>query len=259
MTDRRLRVRQLCRAGALAVGLLTTATGLGACSDDSKSSLDGAGSTTTANVGPATSVAGQAVTSTVAPTVTSVGEPAQPQTEPPAPTVAPTVPVDANAALQAALAALAPGYHFNTTITIDGVAVLTADGDKVGDGTRLGVVRDNVVVQYIITPAGTWVQPDGGEWDVLDTPAATTDPVGALALPLGVTVDSVVDATTRLTVSVNPSGLGLVGTDPVNVSVTLASGAMQTVTYSTAVDGKPATVTATFSAVVDDTPVVPPI
>ena len=208
-----------------------------------------------------TTIAAPTTTSRPAPadtTRTSVGEAEQPQTEPPAPTAAPTVPVDGNAALQAALAALAPGYHFNTTITIDGANVLTADGDKVGDGTRLGVVRDNVVVQYIITPAGTWVQPDGGEWDELDTPAATTDPVSALGLPLGVSVDSVVDATTNLTVSVNPGGLGLVGTEPVNVTVALASGALQTVTYTTTVDGKPAIVVATFSAVVDGSPVVPP-
>ena len=256
-------MRQLCRAGVLAVGVLTAAGGLGACSDDSTSADDSSGSiaTATTTAGPVTTVAGPAVTTTAAPSeaaVTSVGETAQPQTEPPAPTVAPTVPVDGNAALQAALAALAPGYHFNTTITIDGVVVLTADGDKVGDGTRLGVVRDNVVVQYIITPAGTWVQPEGGEWDQLDTPAATTDPVSALALPLGVTVDSVVDATTSLTVSVNPGGLGLVGTDPVNVSVALAAGTLRTVTYTTTVDGKPAMVVATFSAVVDGTAVVPP-
>lgn len=251
-------MRPLCRVGAFAVGTLVALGALGACSSDSKSSLDTAAGSTTVAVSATTVADGGASTTTVVTAATEAGEVAQPQTEPPAPTVAPTAPVDGNAALQAALAALAPGYHFNTTITIDGAAVLTADGDKVGDSTRLGVVRDDVVVQYIITPAGTWVQPEGGEWDQLDTPAATTDPVSALALPLGVTVDSVADPVTTLTVSVAPTGLGLAGTDPVNVSVAIASGALQTVTYTTTVDGKPATVVATFSAVVDGSPVVPP-
>ena len=79
--------------------------------------------------------------------------------------------------LSAAVAAMAPGYHYRSTVTVDGVVAVEADGDRVGDGTRLGVTRDGASVQYVITPDGTWVMPDGGEWDQLDTPAATSDPI----------------------------------------------------------------------------------
>jgi hypothetical protein len=157
------------------------------------------------------------------------------------------------------MAAIAPGYHYHAVVSVGGTNVIEVDGDRVGDGTRLGVVRNGVAVQYVITGAGTWVQPDGGEWDQLDTPPATSDPILALASPSAVSVDSSDGTTTHLTVTVPASSLGLSGDQAVPVGVVLTGGAVTQVVYNTTVDGQPATVDTAVSPVLDGSPVVPPI
>jgi hypothetical protein len=169
-----------------------------------------------------------------------------------------SAPIDGAALLNAALDSIAAGYHFTNTVSVDGAVVLTADGDRVGDGTRVGVVRDNVAVQYIITPEGTWVQPEGGDWEQLDTPAATTDPIGALRTPTSVTVTGVNGTSTTLDVTVPATSLGIAGEGSVVVSPVIDQGTIKAIVYNTTVDGRPATVQAVIGAVVDSTPVVPP-
>ena len=79
------------------------------------------------------------------------------------------VPVDGAAVLQQAVAATAGGYHFNQTATIDGVVALTVDGDRLTDGARIAVSNDAGLVFYIITPDGTWLMPQNGEWEADDS------------------------------------------------------------------------------------------
>ena len=148
------------------------------CTDDGASGVDSLAPLVTA--GAPSSTATAPLAPTTAPP--APGSTAPPAAAPPT-TVAP--PVDGAAVLSAAVAAMAPGYHYRSTVTVDGVVAVEADGDRVGDGTRLGVTRDGTSVQYVITPDGTWVMTDGGEWDQLDTPAATSDPIAALAAPIG--------------------------------------------------------------------------
>ncbi len=83
-------------------------------------------------------------------------------------------------AARMALDTLAGGYHFSPHVTLDGTEVLVAEGDRVGDGTRLTIWSNDTNVAYVITPDGSWVLPDGGEWQALDDPPATTDPLTAL-------------------------------------------------------------------------------
>ncbi|MCU1387889.1 MAG: hypothetical protein JWL72_1227 [Ilumatobacteraceae bacterium] len=167
--------------------------------------------------------------------------------------------VDGATQLQGAVAAMAAGYHFTTTLTIDGAVVLTADGDRVGDGTRLAVTQGGASVQYVITSAGTWVLPDGGEWQELDGDAASTDPIAALATPTSVAISSASGTATTLAATVPAASLGLAGDSPVTMSATIDHGAITTVGYNTTIDGKAAVMQAAISAVVDSTPVVAPI
>ena len=65
--------------------------------------------------------------------------------------------------------------------------------------------------------------------------------------------------TAQLAVTVAPSALGLAGDAAVTLDVAITAGALSRITYATTVDGKPATVTATFGPVADGSPVVAPI
>lgn len=270
-----------CRALRLlsgAAALLAIIVGTLGCSSSSSSAVTSASTdsaTRTSLVSATTTVSGAVAGPTAAGPVTvpaappagtgpAAAEPAAGQAPQPVPkgaaeTAVPVVAIDAIALLQTAMDTAAPGYHYHSTVTVGGTTVLEADGDRIGDGTRVGVVRDGVTVQYIITPSGTWVQLDGGEWDLLDTPAATADPINALRSPVAATVASVDGTAVHLSVSVPAASLGLVGDATAVLAVVVDSGNLTGVVYSTTVDGQPATVETTVGPVIDGTPVVAPV
>jgi hypothetical protein len=157
-----------------------------------------------------------------------------------------------------ALDALTDTYHYHSTVAIGGSVVLSADGDRVGDGTRVGVERQGAVVQYVITAAGTWVQVGDDEWDELDAPPAASDPIDALRSPTSFTITSADATATTLDVAVPLVALGIAGDGGAVLSVTVANGVLSSVTYSTTIEGQPATVVTEFGPVVDGSPVVAP-
>ncbi len=200
---------------------------------------------------------GASAPSTLPPTA-SVASTAATSTAPT--TVAPTAaPVDGSAVLQQALAALASGYHFTTVATVNGAEAVRADGDRLGDASRLVLVSSGETVSYIVTPDGAWALPEDGEWEALDTPPATTDPIIALATPTAVVVDSSAGDTVNLTVTVPGVALGIPEAPDTPVQVVIAAGAVQQVAYTATVNGAAATVTATLGPPVDTTPIAPPI
>jgi hypothetical protein len=144
-------------------------------------------------------------------------------------------------------------------VTVNGAVALTADGDRVGAGSRFTLTQNSVSVQYVTTADGTWVQPDGGDWQKLDTPAATSDPIQALQTPTAVSVTASDGTTTSLAVTVTGTSLGLTDAGPVAVTAGLTGAALTSVAYQTTVGNEPAMVQATVGPVVDSTPVVAPI
>jgi hypothetical protein len=175
-------------------------------------------------------------------------------------TVAPTAPpIDGVAVLQEALAALSTSYHFTTVATVDGAEAVRADGDRLGDTSRLLLVSNGASANYIVTPEGAWALPEDGEWEALETPPATTDPIAALAAPAAVVVDSSAGDTVNLTVTVPGIALGIPESPDTPVQVVVVAGVVQQVSYTTTVNGAEATVVATLGPPLDTTPITPPI
>lgn len=222
MTDRRSRL-----IAAAAAGLLTIA--LGACGGDS-------------NAAPTTTES--SVTSTSA-----VGEPVA--------TEAPTA-ADAEA-LGKALEQLGTSYHFRTTAEVNGVRVLSAEGDRVGAGARITLTSDAGLVTYVITEAGSWAKPENGDWAKLDIPPASADPIRALARPSAVAkVPNPVEGVEYAAV-VSRSDLGVAGSGTATLVVTLVDGRIAKVTYTTTEAGQVARVSSMLGAVKDPGVVVAPI
>jgi hypothetical protein len=172
----------------------------------------------------------------------------------------PAPPADPAALLQQALAAAGTGYHFDQTATVNGAVVLTIDGDRLTDGVRLANHQGSATEFEVITPNGRWVQPDGGEWVVDDTPRADVDPIAALSTPTSVAMVSNDGTTAVLTVTVPLASLGVSGDGTAPLQVTLVSGALTNVTYTTTqADGTTASVVALIGPPQDTSPVVPPI
>ncbi len=232
------------KAARLLLGGAGLALIFSGCSDDSAPTVGSAiANTPTTVVAAAPTVAAPAAdpTTTVAVAVT-------------------VAPVDGAALLQQGLAAIGGGYHFNQTATVDGVVVLTADGDRLPDGARLALTGDGGTVSYIITPAGSYAFAEGGEWEALDATPEAVDPILALLAPSSVTVAGNDGTTVQLVVTVPIAALGIAGEGDVPVQVTFVSGALTNIAYGTALeDGRVAAVNAVIGPVVDASPVVAPI
>ena len=166
-------------------------------------------------------------------------------------------PPDPLALLIAAFDAIAGGYHFVTTATVNDVVAVTADGDRVGAGTRVNVTTGGSTVSYAITPEGTWVFADGS-WAELDQPAPAVDPVGALRSPTSIVVTSYGNGPTVLTGTYPASALSLAGDGPVDVALEFDGTTLRSITYSSIQNDAPATVRADVSPLVDATPVTLP-
>ncbi len=223
-----LRVRPLLGGAALA---LLSVLAVGCSSDDTNVAANNADS---------------ASSSVVAPSSTA-----------PASTIVTTI--DPAPLLQTALESLAAGYHFTSTFVVNGVASLTGEGDRVGDSSRFVLTQNGASVAYIVTPAATYAQPANGEWQLLDTPPAATDPITALNAPaaIGVLADDGTSLRLRVTVSALTLGVGATGTT--DVEVVLKNGAITEVDYATIKDGNVASVATLVGAVVDATPISAPI
>ena len=221
----------------------------GGCSDNKSPQVGGAASNATTVTIAATGAAPSSTANvpvTVAPTTLAPG--------------ATAAPVDGAAVLQQALAGTANGYHFNQTATVDGVVALTVDGDRLTDGARVAVSNDSGLVFYVITPGGTWLMPQNGEWEVDDSDPPAVDPIDALRSPSAVTVAGNDGSTVQLAVTVPLSTLGIPGDGDAALQVAVVGGALSTITYSTATsDGKAVATTTIIGPVVDSSPVVPPI
>jgi hypothetical protein len=216
---------------------------LGGCSGNSSPRVDdSAGSVSIASSGTPTT--GASVTVAEPPTTLAPG----------------ASPVDGSALLQQAVAATGSGYHFNQTATVDGVVAVTVDGDRLTDGARLVVSGASGLVFYVITPDGTWLMPENGEWEADDSDPPAVDPIAALGAPTSVTVAADDGTTVQLVVDVPLSSLGIQGDGDAPLQVSIVGGALSTITYSTTTgDGKAASTTTIIGPVVDGSPVVAPI
>ena len=207
-------------------------------------------------------VATVAVDSSAAGAPTTLAAPLDPSvtTVPGAETSVPAAPVDGAAVLAQAVAGLAGGYHFTTTVSVNGAETLVADGDRIADSSRLSLFSKGGSVAYVITPAGSWAFPENGEWESLDSPPATADPIIALQAPLAVTVGTSDGTTTSMVVTVTASALGIAAEGNSDVQVTVSGGLLQQVSYSAALaDGTTASVVAVIGPLVDTSPIVAPI
>jgi len=215
-----------------------------ACSDNNAPSVGGANSNTLAPIAT-TSAAPTSAATTVSTTAA----------------VAPTAaPVDGAALLQQAVAASANGYHFNQTNSVDGVVALTIDGDRLPSGARLAVSNASGLVNYVITPAGMWLMPENGEWELDDSNPPTIDPIAALGSPTSVAVTSNDGTTVQLAVTVPAASLGVADSGDTPLQVSVVGGGLTGITYSTTTaDGKPASAVVVIGPAVDASPVVPPI
>ncbi len=167
-------------------------------------------------------------------------------------------PGDAAARLQASLAALAPGYRFESTVTVGGAVATTVTGRVLGHASEMVVDAASTTVTYRAVPPKAWARLEGAAWAELDAEAPNGDPLDALRDPQAVEVLADDDGL-RLRATYPARALGLAGDDPVAVVLALAPDGSLRATYtSTAASGTSVSET-TFRAAPDQEPISAPI
>jgi hypothetical protein len=208
---------------------------------------DGAGSNEESAPSTIATIAAPAAAPTPAPT-----------TAPPTPAPTPTAAPDPAAMLAAARSTLGGTYRFSGTITVNGAIAATAEGDRVGDGSRFDVTANGSTVSYVVLPDGTWVHEPDGAWERLQDPPAAVDPIDALSAPLGVALVSGDTQAAQLDVTVDAAALGVGSDTPVVVHATVQSGTLSSVAFESVQNGATAQIVTTFGPAADATPVAPP-
>jgi hypothetical protein len=136
---------------------------------------------------------------------------------------------------------------------------LVAEGDRVGSGSRLTLTTSTGRVSYVVTADASWAMPEGRTWQQLDADPADVDTIAALRQPSAVRLEASDGTTTRLTVTVPRPVLGLGADGTADLDVSLVGGAVRSIAFASAVQGRPAQVTSVFGPAQDASPVAPPV
>ena len=160
--------------------------------------------------------------------------PPTPSAEAATPTPAATLALAPDARLAAALASLANGYTFETQVSVDAVQAAHVSGRRYGGASELSVEAGGATVTYRLIPPTAWLMTDTGGWVEADpaTASASGDPLNPLLSPESVEAagpgSGGID---QLVVTYPASALGLVGTDPISVTVSIAPDGSITLYY----------------------------
>jgi hypothetical protein len=156
--------------------------------------------------------------------------------------------------LSTALGALAAGYTFDTTITVGGKQATHAHGRTLGDASDFVVESNGAAITYRTVPPRSWVLQPGKAWVAVDSGAPDGNPLDALRRPTSVTAS----ADGQLQATYPASALGLTGTDPVMVALTLASDGSVQARYTARTASGDATSQTTLTPAPAQQPIVAP-
>lgn len=149
--------------------------------------------------------------------------------------------VDGNPRLAAALKPMAAGYRFDTTVTIAGQSATHSAGRWLGGRSEFVVEAGGTALTYRSIPPRSWVYQDGTGWVELVDKATSGDPLEPLRHPTSVTVASEGADGLVLQATYPPSALGVAGTTPVIIQVSISPDGRATASYTVATTSGPAT------------------
>ena len=149
----------------------------------------------------------------------------------PAGSVPPASSADAGTALGTALARLAGGYDFTTTVSAGGQVATQATGHWISGGSEFTVTTNGVSITYRTLPPRSWVLQAGTGWVEVNGNVPSGDPLDALKAPTTTSVSSQQGGSVELTATYPAAVLGLAGA-PVAVDLVLAGDGSLKATYT---------------------------
>jgi ketosteroid isomerase-like protein len=153
------------------------------------------------------------------------------------------VPLDGGVLLSSALALYGDGYQFAAVAEVQGSEAAVISGVVIGQSARMTITSGDATVSYVITPDGSWIQTEGGEWQEVDSVGAIERPLQDLASPTSITiVSSDGDGIAALAVY---DGAAFDSEDVIEMNLRFADGRLVSASYTT----QGASVSTTFSPV----------
>ena len=129
-------------------------------------------------------------------------------------------------------------YHFVSTVTLDGAVALVADGDRVGDGSRVTLTSNDGNASYVITADGSWVMLPGG--DGRSSTMIRPTPIRSVRCGHRAVQAKASDGTDRAPVGQRwPRPRSGRGDAPVELDVAIPANVLSSVSYATVVATSP--------------------
>ncbi|MBI2762181.1 MAG: hypothetical protein HYX54_00245 [Chloroflexi bacterium] len=138
--------------------------------------------------------------------------------------------------LTTALMALKGGYTFETVLAVGGIEAASVAGRWYQGASELSITSSGATVTYRIIPPSAWLQDESGAWVEADAASATADPLSPLLAPSGIEIAAGPggsDGTDAIVATYPAAALGLQGTDPVTVTISIAADGTISTRYET--------------------------
>jgi hypothetical protein len=159
--------------------------------------------------------------------------------------------------LAAAFATMVRGYTFESTVSVGGRTATHASGRWLDGASEFVIEASGSSVTYRTIPPHAWVLKPGG-WVAVSGAVPGGDPLDALARPTATTVDAQTPEGLRLPGPYPAAALGLLGTDPVNVSLLIRPDGTLAATYSADLQSGVATSEVVIKPAPSQDPIIPP-
>ncbi|MFI5225739.1 MAG: hypothetical protein ACHQ3P_03590, partial [Candidatus Limnocylindrales bacterium] len=130
-----------------------------------------------------------------------------------------------------AFTTLGDGYAFDTTITVAGTVATEAKGRWTSGNSEFVVTTGGTSITYRTIPPNSWVLEAGKPWVAVDGQIPSGDPLDALSKPTSAEVISTDASGTRIAAVYPAASLGLAGSKPVSVDLTIAPDSSITARY----------------------------
>ncbi len=138
---------------------------------------------------------------------------------------------DGRALLSSALAMYDDGYQFAAVAEVQGLEAAAVNGVVIGQSAQMTVLSGDATISYVTTRDGSWIQTEGGKWQVVGTAGPIERPLDHLASPTSITIlSSDNDGTSAVAVY---DGAAFDSDDVIEMSLHFVDGRLVSASYET--------------------------
>ncbi len=149
--------------------------------------------------------------------------------------------IDPGELLSQALALYEDGYQFGAVAEVAGSEAAKIAGVVIGQSAQMDVTSGDATISYIITPDGSWIQTEGGEWQEVEASGPIERPLANMASPTSITIVSAGDRGIAAIAAYD--GAAFNSDEAIKMNLTFLNGLLVKASYETA----NASVSTTFS------------